>query len=158
MWTSGPRFYSLEIFDHPVILSYYTDMNNLQIHIQHWRKSAERDLGTATDLYHTKHYDACLFFCHLTLEKFLKSIVVQRTDDFAPPIHDLAKLASTAHITLTSDQVQLLRTITTFNIAGRYDDAKLAFYKQCTPPFTKKYLAITKGLYLWLEQEFQKKS
>lgn len=47
-------------------------MNNINKQITYWKKSAERDWQTALDLFKTKHYDACLFFCHLALEKFLK--------------------------------------------------------------------------------------
>ena len=131
-------------------------MNTLDQQIQYWHQSAQRNLRTAVDLERLRHRDACLFFCHLSLEKMLKAIVVQRAQDFAPPIHDLAKLAGLANIPASEEQVQYLRTITTFNIAGRYDDVKLAFYKQCTPAFTKKYLQITNNLFLWLEHIFRK--
>ena len=45
----------------------------------------------------------------------------------------------------------------TVNVAGRYDEIKLAFYKKCTPVFTKKYFDISKNLFLCFEKEYQKK-
>lgn len=138
-------------------ICYASAMTTAQKQIQYWQHTSQRNLKTALDLYRTHHYDACLFFCHLTLEKYLKGLVVQHTKQPAPYLHDLAKLAQLADVRLTSIQVQHLRTITTFNIAGRYDDVKLAFYKQCTPTYTQHYLAITKELLLCLKKKYHKK-
>jgi HEPN domain-containing protein len=132
-------------------------MQGMQKQIQYWKETGNRSLKTAGDLYTTRHYDACLFFCHLTLEKILKGLVVQHTKQPAPYLHDLAKLAALAAVEVTEADVQHLRTITTFNIAGRYDDIKLAFYKQCTPTFTRRYFALTKELMLCLVDQYHKK-
>jgi len=83
-------------------------------------------------------------------------LVAQNTKEPVPHIHDLAKLASQARLSLSQDQNQDLRTITTFNISARYDDIKLAFYKKCTKSFTEKYLNITKKLFIWLKDQYQK--
>ncbi len=122
----------------------------------YWKDSAENNWQTALDLFKTKHYDACLFFCHLTLEKILKGLVVKKLNEPAPYIHNLEHLAKLAQFQLTEKQILDLRTITTFNIAGRYDEEKFAFYKRCTKNFTSKYLIISKDLYLCLKKGFQK--
>lgn len=132
-------------------------MKHLELQVHYWRQSAQRNLATAASLFKTHHRDACLFFCHLALEKLLKGLVVRETRQFAPHIHDLAKLSELAAVALTVQQRQSLRTITTFNIAGRYDEIKFAFYKQCTPRFTKKYFTITNELFVCLKDEYQKK-
>lgn len=125
--------------------------------IDYWKKSADNNWQTALDLLKTKHYDACLFFCHLTLEKILKGLVVQCTDKPAPYIHDLANLAATANLMLLKEQVDQLRIITTFNISGRYDDEKFNFYKSINKEYAEKYLNITNELQLWLKKQYQKK-
>ncbi|MBF8280483.1 MAG: HEPN domain protein [Candidatus Magasanikbacteria bacterium] len=129
-------------------------MSYLAKQLSYWRKSAEEVIKTADILFKSNRLDACLFFCHLALEKLLKGLVVQNTNAPAPPLHDLTKLADIAQIALSSKQKQDLRTITIFNIAGRYDDIKLSFYKKCTPSFTKKYSDITKTLVLWLKKSY----
>lgn len=131
-------------------------MNNINKQITYWKKSTERDWQTALDLFKTKHYDACLFFCHLTLEKFLKSLVVKTTNEPAPYIHDLTKLANLASLDLSAEQIKNLKTINQFNIAGRYDNIKHEFYKLCTKEYADKYLAITQTLYLWLKKFLKK--
>mgnify|MGYP001602768779 CR=1 FL=1 len=103
-------------------------------------------------------YLHCLFFCHLTLEKLLKGLVVQRTGKPAPHSHELAHLATLAEIDLLPKQRELLEDISLFNIAGRYGDEKMAFYKKYNKRISaKKYLDITATLRLWLEAEYQKK-
>ncbi|MBI4276761.1 DNA-binding protein, partial [Candidatus Uhrbacteria bacterium] len=67
--------------------------------------------------------------------------------------HDLVLLARLAKLPLSAVQEQLLHTITTFNISGRYDDYKLQFYKRATASYTKKFLTKTKTLYVWLQKK-----
>ncbi len=75
----------------------------------------------------------------------------------APHIHNLEKLANIAKLSLLDDQIKNLKTITGFNISGRYDDAKLAFYKQCTKNYTEKHLNISKNLIICLKKEYLKR-
>jgi len=130
---------------------------NLKNQIDYWKNSAQRNWQTALSLFKIKHYDACLFFCHLTLEKALKGLVTLRTNRPSPYIHDLAKLSEIAELGLSKIQIQNLRIITGFNLSARYDDIKLSFHKVCTKNYTEKYLEITKKLYLWLKERFPKK-
>lgn len=131
------------------------DMNNIDDQIIFWEKSAKKDLDTANDLLGLKRYDACLFFCHLSLEKLLKSLVARNTQKTPPYIHDLERLAILAELDLDEDKTQNLRTITRFNIAGRYGDVKYNLYKVANKKYTEKYLEITKNLFLWLKKQKQ---
>lgn len=121
-------------------------------HISYWQRSAKRSWETTYDLYRAKRYDACLFFCHLTIEKTLKALAVLHTRRAAPYTHNLIILARVANIALSHAQEELLRTITTFNISGRYDDYKFQFYKKATLRYTKRYLDATNEFYLWLQK------
>jgi HEPN domain-containing protein len=132
-------------------------MTDSQERIKYWRTTSRRDLKTAEGLLGLKRYDACLFFGHLAIEKLLKGLVEARTHEIPPYTHDLERLCKFVDIPLSEIQRTDLRTITEFNIAGRYDDAKLAFYKRCTPAYTRQYLAIITTLYTWLEKQFPKK-
>lgn len=129
--------------------------NHIKIHSEYWKKSAQRDWKTSQDLFNTKHYDACLFFCHLTLEKSLKGLVALKTKNQAPYTHDLGKLAHIAQIPVSPEQVDQFHEISTFNIAGRYQDEKSTFYKRVTKPYCEKWLAKSKKLYLCLKKEYQ---
>lgn len=60
------------------------------------------------------------------------------------------------NLPLNKEQIINLRMITTFNVAGRYQEEKFNLYKLATAIYTKKYLVIAKNLFLWLK-EFHKK-
>lgn len=132
-------------------------MKDVKAQINFFKRSAKRNLQVAETLCKAKHYDACLFFCHLALEKMLKGLVAIRTKQTPPYIHHLERLARLAGLEITKDQTETLRIINDFNIAGRYENAKLAFYKQCTASYTRKYFQITKKLMLWLEKRYIQK-
>ncbi len=69
-----------------------------------------------------------------------------------PITHDLNELAKKSLLTFGKEQLVHLADINTFNIAGRYDDYKLNFYKKATASFVKKYYFTTKDLILWLKK------
>lgn len=129
----------------------------LQEQINYWKQSAQKNFAAAQTLFEGKHYDGSLFFCHLSLEKYLKGLVVEKTKKAAPYIHDLTKLAELAGLDLSDEQTKILRIITTFNIAGRYPEIKCDFYKRCTKEYTSEYLQITKKLLAWLKKQHLKK-
>jgi len=132
-------------------------MSMLKKQIDYWEKSAERNWQTAQSLLKLKHYDFCLFVCHLTLEKLLKGLVIKQTNKAVPYTHDLERLTELAKLKLTKEQIINLKTISEFNISDRYDDIKFAFYKKCTKKYTEKYFNISKELYLCLKKQYQKK-
>lgn len=132
--------------------------NDIDKNIKYWIKSSEQDFQAAHQLAKSRHYPQCLFFCHLSIEKFLKAIVVKTTKDFPPYTHDLRKLAEIAKLDLTLERELILDKISTFNIVGRYADAKFKFYQKYNKKeYTQKYLKITQDLLSWIQKEFQKK-
>ena len=131
-------------------------MVNTKEQIEYWKTSAGRNWKTALGLFELKRYDSCLFFCHLTIEKMLKGLVVRQTKKLAPYIHHLEKLAELAELKIADEQRINLRIITRFNVSGRYDDVKHNFYKIVDKPYAEKYLKISKELILWLKKQYQK--
>ena len=103
-------------------------MKKKSLNFQYWIDDSEKDFQVAKSLFISGYYSHCLFFCHLTIEKFLKAIVVKRTKEYPPYTHDLRRLAEIANLDLNSKQEKILEIISTFNIAGRYADTKLKFY------------------------------
>lgn len=100
-----------------------------------WRKSANKNWQTAKSLLKLKHYDMCLFCCHLALEKYLKGFIVAANKIHPPYIHDLNRLAEIAKLNVPEMVKKELEEITKFNVQARYDDIKLAFYKKATKKF-----------------------
>ena len=94
----------------------------------------------------------------MSLEKLLKAVVIKKIKDYPPYTHDLRKLAEIAGLDLNSKQKENLEIVSTFNIAGRYADEKIKFYKRYNrKEYAQKYLKITNDLLQWLKKRFQKK-
>jgi HEPN domain-containing protein len=125
---------------------------DVQQQIKYWKSEARRSFEIAQLLFEKNKRPEALFFGHLALEKIFKAAVVRQTKDLAPLIHDLNRLAKAAGLQFTIDQQRELQRITSFNIAGRYDNDKIAFHKQCTKPYTKKQMALIKDYFIWLEK------
>ena len=98
-----------------------------------------------------ERYHHALFFCHLAVEKMLKSVYVTKIGNVPPPLHNLLLLTDKAKIKLPEATLEQLREINTFNVEARYDDYKLKFYKKATKDFSEKWFSVTKKLLLWLK-------
>jgi HEPN domain-containing protein len=120
--------------------------------IEYWEKTAERDYDTMLGLFKIKRYPESLFFGHIVLEKTLKGLVVKETEEQANFTHDLVKLVKSTKIILTKYELDLLKTVDTFNIRARYPEQKLKFYKTCTEKYTKQKLEEITKLYKLLCQ------
>ncbi len=72
--------------------------------IKYWLKASKEDFDTADILCKNKKYHHALFFCHLSIEKMLKAIIVRSTEAAPPLIHDLVRLAERAGLDLSDLQ------------------------------------------------------
>lgn len=67
--------------------------------VKYWLKSAEKNIKVAEDTFKAGHYDWCLFFWQLAIEKTLKGLIAKRGLT-PPPIHNLNQLAGIAGLKL----------------------------------------------------------
>lgn len=86
--------------------------------ITHWRNGSGEDWEVARDLVERGRIRHGLFFAHLALEKTLKAHICRATNELAPPIHNLVRLAEGAGLALTPEQRDLLAEVNSFNIEG----------------------------------------
>lgn len=120
--------------------------------INYWFTASKQDFETAEILFVNKKYHHALFFCHLSIEKILKAIIVKTTQEAPPLVHDLVRLAERTGIELSVKQKNELAEISAFNIEARYDDYKLSFYKKANKRFTSKYISMTRRILIWLNK------
>jgi len=123
--------------------------------IEYWLKSSEHDWQVIKHLFENKDYSYALFFGHLTIEKILKAIYVDRCGTVPPFTHSLNFLAEKSSLKLTVEQSKLLETITDFNIEARYPEDKFIFWKRCTKEYTKKNLSKIEEIKEWLLNQIQ---
>jgi HEPN domain-containing protein len=125
--------------------------------VKYWEESSKKDFGIALLLFERKYYAQSLFFCHLSVEKLLKARVMEKLHDYAPYTHDLVRLAEIAEIKFDTTKKKSLEDMFSFNVAGRYEDAKLDFHKKYNNrEIVKKWISNTEDLLTWLKEKSQK--
>lgn len=107
--------------------------------VEYWITVSKKDLKDMKSLYKGKRYSGCLLFSHMVLEKILKALVVQATQNYAPKIHNLLRLAELSKRELSDKEWEILAEADTFNMEARYPDEKLKFYKKCTKTYTDRF-------------------
>ena len=118
--------------------------------VSYWITAAKKDWRVVGHLFEKGDYSYALFFAHLTLEKILKALIIQNTEETPPLTHRLVYLAEKTGIALTEEQIELLEIATDFNLEARYPDENFSFQARCTQEFTGNYLNQIEELKKWL--------
>ncbi|MCU0599365.1 MAG: HEPN domain-containing protein [Desulfobacterales bacterium] len=125
-------------------------MINIEKHIANWRTGAEEDWQVAEQLLESDKIRHGLYFLHLAMEKMLKAHICQHTNDIAPRLHNLVRLADLCGIVFTEGQKDLLAEINPFNIEGRYPEMWGAI-PSCKEADILKQNA--EDLFIWLKNQ-----
>jgi HEPN domain-containing protein len=129
---------------------------DIQNQSSYWKKLSDYDITTAKHMFQTKRHPYCLFMCHLSIEKLLKSLLVKQTGKHPPFSHNLIALAKELTIELNEDQQYLLADLTEFNIEARYPEWKKEFYKRANKKYTQEYYLRTQKFQKWLKKFLKK--
>ena len=97
-------------------------MIDIQKQIAHWRNGAAEDWQVSLDLAKLNRTRHSLFFAHLSIEKTLKAHICRTTNNLAPRIHSLLRLAEMAELNLSQTQISFLARFDRYQIEGRYPD------------------------------------
>ena len=90
--------------------------------IAFWRDSAKEDWDVARQLVDNGRTRHGLFFAHLAIEKILKAIICKQSQDLAPRLHNLSRLAELAALTLDTGKMEVLAEMNAFHVEGRYPE------------------------------------
>jgi HEPN domain-containing protein len=120
--------------------------------VRHWIDTSEEDFQTMLNLHESKSYGWALFLGHISVEKLLKAVYVNKNKKHAPFLHNLYRLAELSDIAMTDEQSDWLDKVTSFNLNARYDDYKREFYLLCTEDFAKEWIEKIKNLRVWIMQ------
>ena len=115
--------------------------------IAFWRDSAKEDWDVARQLLDNGRTRHGLFFAHLALEKILKAIVCKHSQDLAPRLHNLSRLAELAALTLDTKKMEVIAEMNAFHIEGRYPESLM---KAPTKEEALNYMAEAEGVFQWL--------
>ena len=90
--------------------------------VEYWLELCDDDMKVAKNLFRSKDYLWMSFLCHLVVEKSIKAVIADRTEQEPKRIHDLVKLSEQATLVdeINDAQMDLLEELTPFNLEARY--------------------------------------
>ena len=105
--------------------------------IRYWVNGSVEDLITAEWLVKGKRFKESLFFCHLSLEKILKALLVKKTEDIPPRTHDLFILLKRSEIKFDEKDLEFMGILMRYQLEGRYPGNTI---DNPSPEITEAYL------------------
>jgi HEPN domain-containing protein len=90
--------------------------------VRQWAERAEYDLDTADAMLEAGRYVYVLFCCQQAVEKALKAVIVKKTGEMPPRIHNLLRLAETAGIESSQERTHLVTRLSGYYIQSRYPE------------------------------------
>jgi len=122
-------------------------MIDINKQISYWKNGALEDWEVAQELVNNGRGRHGLFFAHLAIEKLIKAFVCRYTQDLAPRIHNLVRLAEIAALPLNQTQIDIIAEMNAFNVEGRYPDSSIL---PLTHVESQDYLSRAGEVYQWL--------
>ena len=89
-----------------------------------WMEDAEYDLQSAKVMLDSRRYFFVVFMCHLTIEKLLKSVIVERQGLEPPRMHNLFGLIVRASLTIPAERCPLINKLDSMSVVTRYPDER----------------------------------
>lgn len=125
-------------------------MINIEKQIEYWQSGSQNDFETAQILLENGKYIHGLFFCHLSVEKLVKALIVKFSAQIPPKSHDLFYLSKLAGIELPEKQEQTAQILMKYQLEGRYPE-----YYPKTPDKLQlnHHYEQTKELLTWLRKK-----
>lgn len=123
-----------------------------------WLDIAQGDLEFAESIIQSKkrfHY--AVHFCHQAIEKILKAIVQEHTNQTPKRTHNFKALCQQANIQLPNDLEIILVKLAPHYLASKYPEDIEKLYKTYTLSYATALFRETKELFEWLKQYLKSK-
>jgi len=117
---------------------------------QQWIEQAQYDLETAKAMQASGRYLYVLFCCQQAVEKSLKALIVERTGQFPPRIHNLPRLAEAGKLELDESRMDFLAELSTYYVQTRYPEEIRSLTDSLTREKTEQTLRMSEKMVTWL--------
>lgn len=118
-----------------------------------WLELAVNDLALAKELSRRKskvYYSA--HFCHQAIEKLLKAIISEHTNQIPLPTHNFKILLDQANLKqIPEDKKSFIFSLTPHYIGTKYPEDVAKLYKQYTKVFVQRLYRNTEEVFKWLK-------
>ncbi|MFA5863738.1 MAG: HEPN domain-containing protein [Phycisphaerae bacterium] len=121
-----------------------------------WLEQAEYDMDTAEYMFDGGRFFYSVFMCHLSIEKALKGMYVQKLKDTPPKTHNLIFLVEKIGIKLPDDLYDFVYTLNGVSVPTRYPDDLKQLLKSFDKAKTIRVLKKSKEVLRWLNARLEK--
>lgn len=109
-----------------------------------FKDSAEYDLQTAEVMLTSGRYIYVVFMCHLAIEKMLKAIAAEVTQNIPPKTHDLIYLLKLSLANLPQELTDFIAKINNVSVVTRYPEDFVKLVEVYPREVARRYLELTK--------------
>lgn len=121
-----------------------------------WIKIADNDFAVAKDNFKDGHFAHAAYLCHQTIEKYLKAVVQELTDEIPLHTHNFNVLLETADVKIPEEIEEKILRLAPHYIPTRYPEELEKLQEQYTREATEKYINDTEEIILWLKNNYLK--
>ena len=120
---------------------------------ENWLAPVDYDLVTAESMLTAGRYVYVIFMCHLALEKALKALVSEETQQLPPRSHNLIRLAQLGKCALPQEQRDFLGKMNDASVVTRYPEDLPGIVGQYSEPVAREYLQEAKEVIAWIRRD-----
>jgi HEPN domain-containing protein len=117
---------------------------------QGWVDQAQYDLDAARAMLASGRHLYVLFCCQQAVEKALKAVIVRRTGELPPRVHNLMRLAEAAGVQADHEQIRFLGELSAYYIQSRYPEEIKAAGSTISPGLAEEVLDKTEQTIPWV--------
>ena len=117
---------------------------------QGWVDQAQYDLETARAMLTSRRFLYVLFCCQQAVEKALKAVIVRRTGEMPPRVHNLLRLVEVAQVQPDQEQMRLLGELSAYYIQSRYPEEIKAAGATITRDIADEAMKKTEKILPWV--------
>jgi HEPN domain-containing protein len=116
-----------------------------------WFRQADYDMDTAKFIFSGERYFYSVFMCHLSIEKALKGLYIQKFKDAPPKTHNLLYILEFIDMELPEDMYDFVFTLNRVSVLTRYPDNLQKMLEDYNKEKTNEILGKSKELLRWLK-------
>jgi HEPN domain-containing protein len=115
-----------------------------------WAEQARYDVETADAMLKAGRYLYVLFCCQQAVEKAIKAIIVKKTGELPPRVHNLLRLAEVAEIEPDVEQTRFFAELSGYYIQSRYPEEIRAAGSSVSQGVAQAVLGKTEQVVTWV--------
>ncbi len=120
---------------------------------EEWLKQADYDIITAEIMFDNKRFFYAVFMCHLSVEKALKGLYLERLKEIPPKTHNLVYLVEKIKVPLPENLYDTVFALNRVSVPTRYPDDLQRMLKDYNEERTKKIIDSGIEVLQWLKKQ-----